>query len=120
MLPALAGFAAKALMPSKKKINKDKLLNRKESSAIQKVKGEREVVKTPTIKRKRISTDLFLPQPEIKALPPASEVSKDVKNGKLNDIFDKVGKTLKGIIDALRNKDKTQKEDAKIKRKNCY
>ena len=118
MLPALAGFAAKALMPSKKKINKDKLLNRKESSAIQKVEGGREVVKTPTIKRKKISTDLFLPQPEIKALPPASEVSKDVKSGKLNNIFDKVAKTLKGIIDVLRNKDKIQKEDEKIKRKN--
>jgi len=27
MLPALAGFAAKALLPSKKKVDKDKLLS---------------------------------------------------------------------------------------------
>ena len=116
MLPALAGFAAKALLPSKKKVDKDKLLNRKESSAIQKVDSEQGVVKAPTIKKKTISTNLLLPQPEIKALPPAAEVKKDVKSGNLKDVFDRVGETLQGIIDALKNKDQTQKEEQKTKK----
>jgi len=113
MLPALAGFAAKALLPSKKKVDKDKLLNRKESSAIQKVDSEQGVVKAPTIQKKTISTN---PQPEIKALPPAAEVKKDVKSGNLKDIFKRVGETLQGIIDVLKNKDQTQKEEQKTKK----
>ena len=117
MLPALAGFAAKALLPSKKKVDKDKLLNRKESSAIQKVDGEQGVVKAPTIQKKTISTNLLLPQPEIKALPPAAEVKKDVKSGNLKDIFKRVGETLQGIIDVLKNKDQTQKEESKVEEK---
>ena len=116
MLPTLAGFAAKALLPSKKKIDKDKLLNRKESSAIQKVDGEQGVVKEPKIERKTISTNLFLPQPEIKALPPAAEVKKDVKSGNLQDIFKRVGETLQGIIETLRNRDQTQKKEEKTKK----
>ena len=116
MLPALAGFAAKALLPSKKKVDKDKLLNRKESSAIQKVDSEQGVVKAPTIQKKTISTNLLLPQPEIKALPPAAEVKKDVKSGNLKDIFKRVGETLQGIVDALKNKDQTQKEEQKTKK----
>ena len=111
MLPALAGFAAKALLPSKKKIDKDKLLNRKESSAIQKVDSEKGIVKEPKIEKKTISTNLFLPQPEIKALPPAAEVKKDVKSGNLKDIFKRIGETLQGIIDVLNNRDQTQKEE---------
>ena len=116
MLPALAGFAVKALLPSEKKVDKDKLLNRKESSAIQKVDGEQGVVKTPKIQKKTISTNLFLPQPEIKALPPAVEVKKEVKGGRLDDIFDRVGETLQGIIDVLKNQNQTQKEEQENKK----
>jgi hypothetical protein len=116
MLPALAGFAVKALLPSEKKVDKDKLLNRKESSAIQKVGSEQGVVKAPTIQKKTISTSLFLPQPEIKALPPAAEVKKDVKSGRLDDIFDRVGETLQGSIDSLKNRDQTQKEEQTTKK----
>lgn len=111
MLPALVGFAAKALLPSEKKVDKDKLLNKKESSAIQKVDSDVSAVKAPTVKKKTISTNLFLPPAEIKALPPAAEVKKDVKTGRLDDIFDRVGETLRGIIDTLRNRNQTQKEE---------
>ena len=111
MLPALAGFASKALLPTAKKISKDKLLNRKKSSAIQKVDSEQGVVKEPKVEKKTISTNLFLPQPEIKALPPAAEVKKDVKSGNLKDIFKRIGETLQGIIDVLNNRDQTQKEE---------
>lgn len=111
MLPALAGFAAKALLPSEKKVDKNKLLNKKESSAIQKVDSDVSAVKAPTIKKKTISTNLFLPPAEIKALPPAAEVKKDVKTGRLDDIFDRVGETLQGIIDSLKNRNQTQKEE---------
>ena len=116
MLPALAGMAVKALLPSGKKINKDKLLNKKESSAIQKVDGDKGIVKTPTVKKKSISTNLFLPPAEIKALPPAGEVKKDVKSGRLDDIFDRVGETLQGIIDTLKNRNQTQKEEETTKK----
>ena len=116
MLPALAGFAVKALLPSEKKVDKDKLLNRKESSAIQKVDDERGVVKAPKIQKKTISKNLFLPQPEIKALPPAAEVKKEVKGGRLDDIFDRVGETLQGIIDVLKNQNQTQKEEQENKK----
>ena len=57
MLPALAGMAVKALLPSGKKVDKNKLLNRKESSAIQKVDSDQGVVKAPTIQKKTISTN---------------------------------------------------------------
>jgi hypothetical protein len=114
MLPALAGFAVKALLPSGKKIDKDKLLNKKESSTIQKV-DDGSTVKTPTIKRKTISTSLLLPQPEIKALPPAAEVGKNIRPKKLDDIFDRVGETLQGIIESLKNRENKTKEDEKIK-----
>jgi len=116
MLPALVGFASKALLPAAKKISKDKLLNRKKSSAIQKVDGEQGVVKEPKIEKKTISTNLFLPQPEIKALPPAAEVKKDVKSGNLKDIFKRVGETLQGIIDTLKNRNQTQKEEESNKK----
>jgi hypothetical protein len=116
MLPALAGFAVKALLPSEKKVDKDKLLNRKESSAIQKVDSEQGVVKTPKIQKKTISTNLFLPQPEIKALPPAAEVKKEVRGGRLDDIFDRVGETLQGIIDVLKNQNQIQKEEQENKK----
>jgi SepF-like predicted cell division protein (DUF552 family) len=115
MLPALAGFAAKALLPSKKKVDKGKFFDKKESSAIVQV-GEGDAKKSPTIKKKTISTAKFLSQPDIKALPPAAEVNKGVKGGKLNNIFDRIGETLQGIIDALKNRDKTQKEEEKTKR----
>lgn len=117
MLPALAGFAAKALLPSKKKIDKDKLLNRKESSAIEKV--DKEVLKQPTIKRKTISTNLLLPQSEIKALPPATEVKKSARTGKLNDVFEKVNKTLRSIIDSLKSRENKTKEEEKVKQKDA-
>ena len=116
MLPALAGMAVKALLPSGKKIDKDKLLNKKESSAIQKVDDEKGVVKSPTIQRKTISTNLFLPPAEIKALPPAAEVKKDVKTGRLDDIFDRVGETLQGIINVLSNRNQTQREEEENKK----
>lgn len=116
MLPALAGFATKALLPSKKKIDKNKLLNRKESSAIQKVDKEKGATAAPVIKRKKISTDLLLPQPEIKALPPATEVRKDVKGGRLDGIFNRIGKTLKGIIDTLKNRNQVQDQENKNKK----
>jgi muramidase (phage lysozyme) len=116
MLPALAGLAVKALLPSEKKVDKDKLLNRKRSSAIQKVDGEKGVVKEPKIQKKTISTNLFLPQQEIKALPPAVEVKKDVKDGRLDDIFDRVGETLQGIIDILKNQNQTQKQEQENKK----
>jgi hypothetical protein len=111
MLPALAGMAVKALLPSGKKVDKDKLLNKKESSAIQKVDSDQGVVKAPTIQKKTISTNLLLPQPEIKALPPAVEVKKDVESGNIKNIFDIVGETLKDIIDVLKNRNQTQKEE---------
>ena len=114
MLPALAGMSVKALLPSGKKINKDKLLNKKESSAIQKVDDEKG--NKPVIKKKSISTNLFLPPAEIKALPPAGEVKKDVKSGRLDDIFDRVGETLQGIIDTLKNRNQTQKEEETTKK----
>ena len=116
MLPALAGMAVKALLPSGKKIDKDKLLNKKESSAIQKVDDEKGVVKSPSIQKKTISTNLFLPPAEIKALPPAAEVKKDVKTGRLDDIFDRVGETLQGIIDVLSNRNQTQREQEQNKK----
>lgn len=116
MLPALAGFAAKALLPSEKKINKDKFFDKKESSAIKKVDDQSSVVKEPIIKKKTISTNLFLPPAEIKALPPAAEVKKDVKSGRLDDIFDRVGETLQGIIDTLKNRNQTQKEEESNKK----
>jgi muramidase (phage lysozyme) len=116
MLPALAGFAVKALLPSEKKVDKDKLLNRKESSAIQKVDDEKGIIKAPKIQKKTISTNLFLPQPEIKALPPAAEVKRDVKDGRLDDIFDRVGETLQGIIDVLKNQNQTQKQEQENKK----
>jgi hypothetical protein len=117
MLPALAGFAVKALLPSGKKIDKDRLLNKKESSAIQKVDNDKSTVKTPTIKRKTISTSLLLPQPEIKALPSATEVKKSVRTEKLDDIFDRVGETLKGIIESLKSRENKTKEEEKVKQK---
>jgi len=115
MLPALAGFAVKALLPSRKKIDKDKLLNKKESSAIQKVDGEKEVIKAPTIRKKTISTNLLLPQQEIKALPPATKVEKG--GGNFNKIFDKINNTLKGIIESLKNRETNIKEEEKTKTK---
>lgn len=115
MLPALAGFAAKALLPSRKKIDKDKLLNKKESSAIQKVNGEKVNVKTPTIKKKSISTNLLLPQPEIKEPPSTSEVKKG--GGNFKDIFSRINKTLNGIIESLKNRETNTKEEEKTKKK---
>jgi len=111
MLPALVGFAAKALLPSEKKVDKDKFFEKKKASSIQKIDDEGSVVKQPTIQKKTISTNLLLPPAEIKALPPAAEVKKDVKIGRLDDIFDRVGETLQGIIDALSNRNQTQKEE---------
>ena len=111
MLPALAGFAAKALLPSEKKVDKDKFFEKKKASSIQKIDDEGAVVKEPVIKKKTISTNLFLPPAEIKALPPAAEVKKNVKTGRLDDIFNRVGKTLQGIIDVLNNRNQTQKEE---------
>lgn len=111
MLPALAGFAAKALLPSEKKVDKDKFFEKKKASSIQKIDDEGAVVKEPVIKKKTISTNLFLPPAEIKALPPAAEVKKDVKTGRLDDIFNRVSKTLQGIIDVLNNRNQTQKEE---------
>ena len=95
LLPSGKKMAVKALLPSGKKVDKNKLLNRKESSAIQKVDSE-QTEKAPKIQKKTISTNLFLPQPEIKALPSATEVEKNVEGGNLKDIFRKVGKTLQG------------------------
>lgn len=115
MLPALAGFAAKALLPSGKKIDKDKLLNKKESSAIQKVDGEKGAVNAPTIRKKTISTNLLLPQSEIKEPPSPTEVKKSGSN--INEIFDRVGKTLQGIIDSLKNRETNTKEEEKTKKK---
>ena len=115
MLPALAGFATKALLPSGKKIDKDKLLNKKESSAIQKVDGEKVNVKTPTIKKKIISTNLLLPQPEIKEPPSTSEVKKS--EGNFKDIFSRINKTLNGIIESLKNRETNTKEEEKTKKK---
>jgi SepF-like predicted cell division protein (DUF552 family) len=111
MLPALVGFAAKALLPSEKKVDKDKFFEKKKASSIQKIDDEGSVVKQPTIQKKTISTNLLLPPAQIKALPPAAEVKKDVKTGRLDDIFDRVGETLQGIIDVLSNRDQTQKEE---------
>jgi SepF-like predicted cell division protein (DUF552 family) len=111
MLPALVGFAAKALLPSEKKVDKDKFFEKKKASSIQKIDDEGAVVKQPTIQKKTISTNLLLPPAQIKALPPAAEVKKDVKTGRLNDIFDRVGETLQGIIDVLSNRNQTQKEE---------
>lgn len=111
MLPALVGFAAKALLPSEKKVDKDKFFEKKKASSIQKIDDEGAVVKQPTIQKKTISTNLLLPPAQIKALPPAAEVKKDVKTGRLDDIFDRVGETLQGIIDVLSNRNQTQKEE---------
>ena len=116
MLPALAGFAAKALLPSEKKINKDKFFDKKESSAIKKVDDESDGTKGAIIKKKVVSTNLFLPPSEIKSLPPTGEVKKDVKSGKLDNIFDRVGETLQGIIDNLKNRNQTQKEEESNKK----
>jgi hypothetical protein len=111
MLPALVGFAAKALLPSEKKVDKDKFFEKKKASSIQKIDDESAVVKQPTVQKKTVSTNLLLPPAEIKALPPAAEVKKDVKTGRLDDIFDRVGETLQGIIDVLSNRNQTQKEE---------
>jgi hypothetical protein len=119
MLPTLAGFAVKALLPSGKKIDKDKLLNKKESSAIQKVGNDGGDVKTPTIKRKTISTNLLIPQQEIKELPPATNIKKSLSSGKLDDIFDRVGETLQGIIESLKSRENKTKENEEIKQKDA-
>jgi hypothetical protein len=116
MLSALAGFAAKALLPSEKKIDKDKFFAKKKTTAIQKIGDKSSDIKSPIVKKKTISTNLFLPQAEIKALPPAAEVKKGVKSGKLDDIFDRVGETLQGIIDVLSNRNQTQKEEENNKK----
>lgn len=113
MLPALAGMAVKALLPSGKKVDKDKLLNKKESSAIQKVDDEKSVEKAPIVQRKTISTNLLLPPAEIKEPPTQAEVSK---GGNLKDIFGKIGETLQGIINALSNRNENQKEEEENKK----
>jgi hypothetical protein len=114
MLPTLIGMSAKALLPSTKKIDKNKILNEKKSSAIQKVDSEREIVKQPVIKKKSISSDLFLP-----SVKPAGLLApgKEQSGKNLKETFSKISDTLKGIIDALKNKDTTTKVDEKNKKK---
>lgn len=113
MLPALIGMSVKALLPSTKKIDKDKILNEKKSSAIEKVDKERGIVKQPSIKKKTISTDLFLPPTKSQKLLEPGKKS----NGKnLKETFSKISDTLNDIIDSLKNKDTAIKVDKKNKK----
>ena len=114
MLPTLIGMSAKALLPSKKKIDKDKVFDRKKSSAIQKVDSERGIVNQPVIRKKSISTDLFLPPAKSGQL---AVVDKKVSGGSLKKLFDDISGTLNDIIDTLKNKQSSSQANKRNKRK---
>ena len=119
MLPLLTGVVSKALLPSEKKIDKDKLFDKKNNSSVKQGDNDNGDIKENsssqiTIRKKTISTNLLLPSPEIKE-PPKPE---QIKNGKkLTDIFGGIGETLSGIVDFLKNKNKNKKEENKNEKK---
>lgn len=119
MLPLLTGVVSKALLPSEKKIDKDKLFDKKNNSLVKQGDNDNDDRKENsssqiTIRKKTISTNLLLPSPEIKEPPK----SKQIKNGKkLTDIFGGIGETLNGIVDFLKNKNKNKKEENKNEKK---
>lgn len=130
MLPALIGFAAKALLPSdNKKVNKDKLLENKPVKEGKKDSADvDETSSSITIRKKSISTSLLLPSVNIEEPPKKEEIGK--KGGGLKKIFGKIGETLNGIIKSIggrnnarqrqlaNDKKETQIENTKNKEKN--
>ncbi len=113
MLPALAGFAAKALLPSEKKINKDKLLPTKKEDANSSAQGNNKIV----ISKKTVSTSLLLSTPKEVVEPPKFSEIKNKKSS-ANDIFDGIKKTLSSIITLLNFRKTQQDVDKNTKRKN--
>lgn len=118
MLPALAGFAAKALLPSTKKVDKDKLLNRK-SSAIERTKDQSKEKNIPVVKRTTISTDKLLKPTQTDSGGKLALLDSKGKGPtkKSKNIIDSILVTLVNIQNLLRrkNKDDKKQEEEKIK-----
>lgn len=118
MLPALIGIGTKALLPSSKKVDKNKLLNRK-GSAIERVKDQPKENNAPIVKRSSVSSNKLL-----KTKPsdsPGKLAASASKGGALikkpKDTVDNILVTLVRIQDLLKSENKAdkKKEEMKIK-----
>ena len=115
MLPALVGLSAKALLPSTKKVDKDKLLDRK-GSAIERTKDQEKEKTAPIVKRTSISTDRLLKpsQPDPGGKLALSDAKGKGLVKKPSDIINSILSVLDEIQSLLRkNNTTTKKEEEK-------
>lgn len=119
MLPALIGIGAKALLPSSKKVDANKLLDKKKGSAIERAKDQSKEKNAPIVKKTSISSSSLLkPSPSDSSGKLAVSSSKGgalVKKPK--NTVDSIVITLVRIQDLLKNENKIdqKQEEQKIK-----